>query len=1636
MIIRRGLVHRIFHLLLSLVILGFSLNASAQFLWKFAGKSYPGRAEAEAALQAHPSPQYLQFAEAWYEEVLWPDPATTLYWYTVFDYQAATDIQFSGYTVDKLCGFFDGTDCNGSIEEAVNSSYPNPTDILCDVQFELLGDFEFSAQQWEEALDHEILFWASEDVPLRVDFFHINLHSGNCEYGSSANRMLHKISLATCENDLSPLSGNHSEWLAPPDFPEVCSPAGREPPISNIAAISKRLTSVCTATAGNPCSPMTGHKSLRETDFRTDHIEFTRHYNSSLELGSTGMGKGWSHSYSAKLILNNRYTLVKADGNAEEFSKTATDNHRSITTPGKILTDADDLVQLLYPGGRKEIYQRVTPTGYGAEQFRLIEIYAKDLPDRSIRLAYSDPTGLLESVTGPFGRQIHFSYAEGDRISALILPDGQRIEYNHDQKDNLSEVIFQDGTTRRYLYENTAFPNHLTGIIDENNRHFATYQYDQYGRATLSEHAGGADRVSLNYLDSGTTEVTSPSGDIRTYFFDPFEQAFDVSDISDGNGITTYSRNSFGWPTEKTDAAGHTSQFSYDPYHMVRRVDGLGTTEERITNYTWDDTLNRKTQIEEPGTLTTFTYDTEGRLMTKSVEDQAGGFSRDWTYNYYPATEQQAVAGRLQSIDGPRTDVADITSYSYYLSDDPGGKYNAGDLHTAVNAAGHVMEYLEYDGNGRLTRVRDANDVMTEFSYHSRGWMNSHIFDGQTTVFSYDGTGNLLRTISPDGSYIDYAYDDAHRLIKLSDGSGNHIEYTLDLAGNRIAEYTFDNDGTLRRQLYRTFNAIGQMEKLTDGNGDSSRYSYDGNGSRISLLDENLNTTRYEYDALNRMAKTVDPLLGETVMGFDARDNLVQVTDPLGNATHYSYDGLNNPLSLSSPDSGTVLNEFDAAGNRITTIDARGIRVEYSYDELNRRTGISYPDSSLDVTFSYDAGSNGKGRLSGMTDAAGTVNYRYDSRGNLLSETRDIGFDQYITRYSYNASGRLVQIEYPSGRVVTYSLDFSGKTIAVNSASEILVTDIRYAPFGPVTSFTYGNGLSYSANFNQDYELLHLQSGSGLDSILEYDPAGNILGINNHAFSYDGLHRLESASGSAGNQSYEYDANGNRIQQLDGLIDHSYTYEIQTNRLATKSGWTYTRDAAGNRTAKLDQNGDGWFYHYGDHNRLVDIVEQNSTGNTLAGSYLYDARGRRVSKMAADDETHFIYNLSGQLLGEYSAGDVNEYLEYVYLEGIPVAIMSRSAETVTPPGTELILDNSAPGTSSTGSWRSKSNARAYGPDYLLASKSNNASFRWTASPPGNAYRVYAWWVDKKNQSQDVNYSIRYGSGQIDTVTRSHRAGGGQWQLLGTYNSVDGQDYVEVRSDSNKFVADAIRWVSVNDPVTTVSDLIYYVHFDHLGTPRQVTSASQSVVWNWISAPFGDSAPDQDPDGDSNDFVLNLRFPGQYFDAESSLHYNYFRTYDPETGRYIESDPIGLRSSLNTFAYVDSNPIISIDPSGLIKLYGSWCGPDWTGGFRKSYDELDAVERSVALPPVDILDQCCQTHDITYADCRSQFPCDADSRQQCFQKADRRLSNCASNSGGGQSPQFLMFGNPQKRIKDYMKDSKPGAGKNAADCGCE
>ena len=121
----------------------------------------------------------------------------------------------------------------------------------------------------------------------------------------------------------------------------------------------------------------------------------------------------------------------------------------------------------------------------------------------------------------------------------------------------------------------------------------------------------------------------------------------------------------------------------------------------------------------------------------------------------------------------------------------------------------------------------------------------------------------------------------------------------------------------------------------------------------------------------------------------------------------------------------------------------------------------------------------------------------------------------------------------------------------------------------------------------------------------------------------------------------------------------------------------------------------------------------------------------------------------------------------------------------------------------------------------------------------------------------------------------------------------------------------------SSPPAWCSERVYYFHNDHLGTPQALTDAAGRVVWKAEYDPFGNASANEDPDGDGRPVVNNLRFPGQYYDAETGLHYNYHRYYDPSTGRYLQPDPIGMEGGPNPYSYARGNPIAFSDRLGLL-----------------------------------------------------------------------------------------------------------------------
>ena len=204
---------------------------------------------------------------------------------------------------------------------------------------------------------------------------------------------------------------------------------------------------------------------------------------------------------------------------------------------------------------------------------------------------------------------------------------------------------------------------------------------------------------------------------------------------------------------------------------------------------------------------------------------------------------------------------------------------------------------------------------------------------------------------------------------------------------------------------------------------------------------------------------------------------------------------------------------------------------------------------------------------------------------------------------------------------------------------------------------------------------------------------------------------------------------------------------------------------------------------------------------------------------------------------------------------------------------------------------------------------------WTPNvAQAGQYEVYARWTQHANRATNATYTVTHAAGS-SAVSVNQQQGGGAWNLLGTFSLTPGSAHkVALTDQANGFViADAIRLV----PVTVQAEKkLYFIHVDHLNTPRAIYDDQQQLRWKWDQQePFGVNVPDENPLGlGSLEFML--RFEGTYADVESNLLYNMNRYLDPALGRYTQFDPIGLRGGINGYLHVFAEPLIYADPTGL------------------------------------------------------------------------------------------------------------------------
>lgn len=1227
-------------------------------------------------------------------------------------------------------------------------------------------------------------------------------------------------------------------------------------PKSGVPYITAKVTQVSSCAANkNPCHPATGDKSRVEVDFEFGERAFARYYHSLGQLDDGYLSKGWSHSFSERVLpLAGAQALITPDGNYETLVYIPGSNlYRTKQDPGGVLeiVSGTGPVKYRYRTLAGEV-KEFNPAG------RLIAIRSVQNPVRDIELSYVDER--LAQVVDARGRSLNFSYA-GDRLVRIDLPDGNHVGYAYDGAGQLALADYGNGHVKQYHYGEQGlaasdFSNLLTGITSEDGRRYASFGYDAYGRVTSSRlHADGGfvSSTTLDYVSSDTVKVVTDEHGLKTYKFGaaPYRRMLSVSD---GTGVVT---NTFVSDrlTQSVDRKGLVANYSYDQGFLAAAYEASGTAEQRRTVLARDadkriirrDVYGKTGATEILRSVELTTYDAAGRVAaTCRVEPSVpsalayvcgsqvvppSGVRQ--TSNRYcePSDVDQGrcpVVGLLKSVSHAGGDTAD---YHYYGADDLGCSvdatchYRKGDLWKVSNALGQVSEVLRYDGAGRVLSVKDANGVVTDLEYHPRGWLTARKVrgaddaseaDDAITRIDYWPTGLVKQVTQPDGDYTTYEYDAAHRLTAVSDNAGHRIEYLLDNAGHRVKEDVKDAGGQLKRTLSRLYNQLGQLATVADAQANATDYGYDANGNLTGVTDALGRQTQHAYDPLNRLKRSLQDVGGiqaETKFEYDVLDHLTKVTDPKGLATTYAYNGLGDLLQLNSPDTGTTTYTYDGAGNRKTQTDARGVTTQYGYDALNRLVSIAYPDSSLDVAYGYDtpppaceAGERfSVGRLTRMQDGSGSTQYCHDRFGQVVRKVQTTNGVSLVLRYAYTRGGRLKSMTYPDGSTVDYVRDGQGNIREVGVARagqprQVLLHQASYHPFGPVAGWVYGDGRSMQRPLDMDYRPLSIEGGTGgLALGFGYDDVGNLTALSSGTpppltYGYDVLGRL-TATRDGPTQAlidgYGYDKTGNRLSHTTAAGTQAYAYPADSHRLASVAGQVRSYDAVGNTLSNGPRE-----YVYSAANRMSQVKQ----GGLATMHYAYNGKGEQVRRHIGSGNVYTVYDEAGHWLGDYD-GAGHALQQALWMDDLPVGLLANGQQ------------------------------------------------------------------------------------------------------------------------------------------------LHYVQPDHLGTPRVVIEAARNVpVWRWDlkGEAFGGTPPEQDPDNDGTPFVFDMRFPGQRFDAASGLNYNYFRDYDASSGRYVQSDPIGLRGGIDTYGYISNTPLAGMDVNGLKKviLFGPNDDPAFFSAI-KGYKDSDS-----------------------------------------------------------------------------------------------
>jgi RHS repeat-associated protein len=1107
--------------------------------------------------------------------------------------------------------------------------------------------------------------------------------------------------------------------------------------------------------------------------------------------------------------------------------------------------------------------------------------YKYTLTDSGTQVRYFNAAGRLIRIEDRNSAwKIELAY-QGDRLMSATDHTGKQLTFDY-SNDQLVAIHLPDGNAVVYGYDVNSnlqsvqyadgttkiYHYNEAGYSDASDPHALTGITDNGQRyATYAYDSKGRVRLSQFHTVSGPVEKTelAYTGDTQVAVTGRNGETRNYTLSSTSGYRRVMSVASADGTTSNTYLGALTSE-SRDKNQNVTRYEYAADKAYLSARYdAFGTPEERKTVfVRDPVSYRITSAETQAKSGTAYVPIQR----QTYTYNSRGQVLTQTMTDPSVTPNATRT-----TAYTYCEQTD-------------VDAGTCPLVGLIKTMDGARTDLTGVTDITT-YAYrqadeascatapttcpYRKGdlWKVTNALGYASETLKYDGAGRVLSVKDPNSVVTDFEYDARGRM------TARKVRGTNDTA---------ETDDQITRIDYWP---TGLVKKVTQPDGAFTSYTYDDAHRLIGIADNAGNSMTYTLNAASERTKedTKDAsgVLQRTLSRtYNTLGQLQTVTDAYGRNTGFTYDANSNLDTSTDALTRAADNNYDPLNRLSRTLqDMNGIAAEtkFGYDALDNLTQVTDP-KLLNTSYTY----NGFSDLTQLVSPdTGTTLYTYDSAGNRKTQ-KDAR--SKTTTYSYDALNRLTSVTYATtalNTTTTYDTAqtacLAGETFTVGRVTKITdgsgSTVYCYDRFGNLVrkeQTTNANTLKLRYTYNVAGQLTSVIYPDGAVADYLYDTQGRVKEVG--AKTATGTRQILLTGvgyypfGPAAQWTYGT-STSSRLMKRSLNLNYQPGFVEVTAAGGISVGYEF--DEVGNlKKLRAANQADPpkRLFGYDALNHLTE-TKDGSTNAVLQG-YAYDKTGNRTSATVSGATTAYAY-----LTGNHRLNTVGTAAARVY---------DTNGNTTSIPGT--VVKNFV-----------------YGDHNRMTQYKEGTTLKMSYVYNGRGEQVR-----------------KYASGTTNVYSLYDETG--HW--LGDYNNAAA-------------VTQQVIWFG-DLPVGVLvgagaAQKLHYIEPDALGTPRVVVDPTRgtngTAVWTWDLAgeAFGTTAPNQNPDGDAAQFVFNMRFPGQRYDQASGLYYNYFRDYDPSTGRYSQSDPIGLLGGASTYGYAGGDPMGQVDPRGLIygeTTYTAWC----------------------------------------------------------------------------------------------------------------